>query len=63
MTDQELKDLVASLARSQTETSQQQKETGRQISQVGKQIGELGNKFGRFSEGMAEPSMRKDFTQ
>jgi len=73
MTDQELRELVASLARSQAETSQQQKEadqewkelrgfqkeTARQISQVGKQIGELGNKFGRFTEGMAEPSMRK----
>ncbi len=59
MTDQELKDLVASLARSQAETSQQQKETARQISQVGKQIGDIGNKFGRFTEGMAETSMRK----
>jgi hypothetical protein len=52
MTDQELKDLIASLARSQAETD-------RQIQQVNKQVGELGNKFGRFTEGMAEPSMRK----
>jgi len=87
MTDQELKDLVASLARSQVETSRQQeesnrewkelrafqkesnreweelkayqKETARLISQNGKLIGDIGNKFGRFTEGMAEPSMRK----
>jgi hypothetical protein len=66
MTDQELKDLVASLARSQAETDRQMKETDRQmketdrrIEQVNKQVGEIGNKFGRFTEGMAEPSMRK----
>jgi RecB family endonuclease NucS len=52
MTDQELKDLVASLARSQAETD-------RIVRQVTKQVGEIGNKFGRFTEGMAEPSMRK----
>jgi hypothetical protein len=59
MTDQELKDMLADLMRTQAETSQQQKETDRQISRVSKQIGDIGNKFGRFTEGMAEPSMRK----
>jgi RecB family endonuclease NucS len=44
--------LVASLARSQAETN-------RIVRQVTKQVGEIGNEFGRFTEGMAEPSMRK----
>jgi hypothetical protein len=52
MTDEELKDLVASL-------SIEQKETARQIRQVNKQMGELGNKFSSFAEGMALPSMEK----
>ncbi|MGE0126569.1 MAG: DUF3782 domain-containing protein [Blastocatellales bacterium] len=59
MTDQELRDLVASLAVSQKETDKQIEETGRQIKQVNKQLGELGNKFGSFTEGMAFPSMEK----
>lgn len=52
MTDQELKDLVASIAVAQTRTD-------KQIKQVNKQLGELGNKFGSFTEGMALPSMHK----
>lgn len=52
MTDQELRDLVASIAKNQAETS-------KQIDRVNKQIGELGNKFGSFTEGMALPSMEK----
>jgi hypothetical protein len=52
MTDQELKDLVASLAQSQAETD-------REIRRVSKLVGDIGNNFGRFTEGMAEPSMRK----
>jgi len=59
MTDQELKDLVASLAISKKETDKQIEETGRQIERVNKQLGELGNKFGSFTEGMAFPSMEK----
>jgi len=74
MTDQELRDLVASLAVAQKETNDQmralQKETDRQlretdrqltkqIKELGKQIGGLGNKFGSFTEGMAFPSMEK----
>lgn len=52
MTDEELKDLVASLAVAQ-------KETDRQIRELKQQIGGLGNKFGGFAEGMAFPSMKK----
>lgn len=77
MTDQELKDLVASLsastaelraaqAESQKEQDKSRKEldeTWRQIRQVGKQLGELGNKFGSFTEGLALPSMEKVFAR
>lgn len=59
MTDQELKDLVANLARSSDELQKAQAETERQIRQTNKQLGELGNKFGSFAEGMALPSMQK----
>ena len=52
MTDQELKDLVASLAVAQQETA-------RQIKQTQKQLGELGNKWGTFTEGMAIESIKK----
>ena len=74
MTDQELKDLVASLAVSQKELAADvaatQKETARQmeisrrevdkqIKQTQKQLGELGNKWGTFTEGMAIESIKK----
>lgn len=70
MTDDELKDLVGSLAILQKETDIQIKETGkqlkendkkvtRQIKELGKQIGGLGRKFGSFTEGLALPSMQK----
>ena len=73
MTDEELKNLVASLAVTQAETSlqikelknsqaktdEQMKKTDRQIKMLGRQIGGLGNKFGGFTEGMAFPSMKK----
>ena len=52
MTDEELKQLVASLAVSQQETD-------RQLKELGKQIGGLGDKFGSFTEGLALPSMAK----
>ena len=72
MTDQELKDFIADLARSidklqkegaerQKEVAEEQKETARQIKEVNKQLGALGNKFGSFAEGMALPSMEKVF--
>jgi hypothetical protein len=66
MTDQELKDLVASLAVSTAETDRQMQETARrmqetdrQLKALGKQIGGLGEKFGSFTEGLALPSMTK----
>ncbi len=63
MTDQELKDLVAALVRSQQETDiklrQTQEETNRQLRELGKQIGGLGNKFGSFTEGLALPSVQR----
>lgn len=59
ITDQELRDSIASLIAAQKETDKQIKETGKQITQVNKQLGELGNKFGSFTEGMAFPSMEK----
>ncbi|NTV95645.1 MAG: DUF3782 domain-containing protein, partial [Thiobacillus sp.] len=52
MSDDELKELVASLTVSQ-------KETDRQLKELGKQIGGLGNKFGSFTEGLALPSLAK----
>ena len=36
-----------------------QGKTDAQIDRVSKQLGELGNKFGSFTEGMAEPSLKK----
>ena len=66
MTDEELKQLVASLAIAQKETDKQFKETGKQfketdkqLKELGKQIGGLGKKFGSFTEGLALPSMTK----
>ncbi|TAL45225.1 MAG: DUF3782 domain-containing protein [Methylovulum sp.] len=73
MTDDELKQLVASLAISQKETDKQFKETdkqfketgkqfketSKQLKELGKQIGGLGKKFGSFTEGLALPSMTK----
>lgn len=63
MTDQELKDIVASLALSTKETDRHLQETDRQLRQLGKQLGGLGEKFGSFTEGMAYPSMKKILTE
>jgi len=71
--DEELKELVFSLAVSQKETARlfketdkqfketdkQFKETDKQLKELGKQIGGLGRKFGSFTEGLALPSMQK----
>ena len=46
MTDDELKQLVASLAIDRKETDKQFKETAKQLKELGKQIGGLGKKFG-----------------
>lgn len=59
MTDQELKDLVASLAVSQKETGEKMRETDRFLKEIGNQIGCLHNKFGSFAEGMALPSLEE----
>jgi hypothetical protein len=73
MTDEELKELVASLTVSQketdkklqklgeinAETSRQVNKMSKSIKELGKQIGGLGNKFGSFTEGMAFPAMEK----
>jgi hypothetical protein len=59
MTDEELKKLVADLAKSQAEWSASRKETETMLKELGKQIGGLGEKFGSFAEGMALPSMQK----
>jgi len=59
MTDQELKDLVASIAVYQRENELRSKETDRQLRELGKQIGGLGDKFGSFTEGLALPSMAR----
>ena len=66
MTDQELRDLVASLAADQKETDKQLQKSVRQIEltavqlkQTNRQLGELGNKWGSFTEGLAAASMAK----
>jgi hypothetical protein len=59
MTDQELKDLVASLAIDRKESEKRSKEVDKQLKELGKQIGGLGEKFGSFTEGLALPSMTK----
>ena len=74
MSDQELKDLVASLAIAQKEMSEKmaasraevdqrmaasRAEVDKQIKQTQKQLGELGNKWGTFTEGMAIESIKK----
>lgn len=63
MSDEELRELVADLTRSQKETDRRlavlQEETWKQIRENGKLIGGLDNKFGSFTEGMALPSMEK----
>ena len=63
MTDDELKELVASLAITQKETDRQLQETDKQLRDLGKQIGGLGEKFGGFTEGLALPSRTKILTE
>jgi hypothetical protein len=70
MTDEELKQLVASLAVAQAETDRflkeisrkaetERAETDRSIKILNKQMGELGRKFGGYTEGLAMPAMEK----
>lgn len=63
MTDQELKDLVASLAVQQKETGAQMKDTDQKLRELGRQLGGLGEKFGSFTEGLALPSMTRILSQ
>jgi hypothetical protein len=64
MTDEELKNLVASLAVSQAktdhqiqETSQELKALSRQVKQTNKQLGEMGNRWGGYTEGLFYPGL------
>jgi len=49
MTDDELKDLVASLAVSQKETDNQLKETGRKLDKVAKMLGGISGVNGQLN--------------
>jgi len=59
MTDQELKELVASLVISQQKTDEKLKKTDRIIKNMSQDMGGLGRKFGGFTEGMAFPSLTR----
>ena len=63
MTDEELKSLLADLARRQAEehakTEAAQQRTEETLRRVTQQLGGLGNKFGSFTEGLAFSSMRR----
>ena len=74
MTDQELKDLVASLAIDRKETDKQlkkmaeeaeksRKENEKSMKELRQQIGGIANKFGSFTEGLVLPSMTKILTK
>ena len=78
MTDQELRDLVASLAKSQQETDrllqenarlareetlELRKRIGEETRELKRQMGGLSAKFGSFTEGLALPSMAKILSQ
>lgn len=74
MTDEELKDLVASLAVNQQKMAEEtaisrqkqeedfeksRKENDKAMKELRQQIGGIANKFGSFTEGLALPSMTK----
>lgn len=59
MTDAALRALLEKFAISQDNLAVSQRKTDAQIDRVSKQLGELGNKFGSFTEGMADPSLKK----
>ncbi|MEY4768620.1 MAG: hypothetical protein RL637_1259 [Pseudomonadota bacterium] len=63
MTDQELKDLVASLSVNQQKMAEEaalaRKENDKAMKELRQQIGGIANKFGSFTEGLALPSMTK----
>jgi hypothetical protein len=59
MTDQELKDLVASIGvyQRQPESEQDREDTDQLLRELDKQMRKLGEKFGGITEGLALPSM------
>jgi len=59
MTDEELKSLVANLAKQHAKTEAAQQRTEETLRRVTRQLGGLGNKFGSFTEGLAFESMEK----
>lgn len=59
MTEAKLTALLEKLAIRQDKLSISQDKTDAQIDRVSKQLGEMGNKFGSFTEGMADPSLKK----
>ncbi|MBM3836395.1 MAG: DUF3782 domain-containing protein [Verrucomicrobia bacterium] len=67
MSEQELRALLADLARKQADehakTESAQQRTEETLRQVTKQLGGLGNKFGSFTEGLAFDSMRRILKQ
>ena len=64
MTDQEFKELLASLAESMKQSLQESKEENdRGFRELREQIGRTDAKFGSFAEGMALPSLTKILQQ
>jgi hypothetical protein len=67
MTDQELKDLIASLSINQQKMAEEaaisRKENDKAMKELRQQIGGIANKFGSFTEGLALPSMTKILTK
>lgn len=63
MTDEELKELVASIAVSVKKLEEDQEKTARTVRQTNKQLGELGRKLGGYTEGLAEQSLKKIFSE
>jgi len=67
MTDQELKDLVASLSINQQKMAEEaaisRKENDKSMKELRQQLGGIANKFGSFTEGLALPSMTKILTE
>ncbi len=59
MSDQELKALIADLAKQHAKTEAAQQRTEETLRRVTQQLGGLGNKFGSFTEGLAFESMEK----
>jgi hypothetical protein len=70
MTDQELRDLIGSLAADtqrykeefaaeRQKTEAERRKTDKQLRELGKQIGGIHDKFGKFAEGLMLPSLKR----